>query len=74
MFSRNSTREPLNFIEFTDFSQTPLVNPLVFTMRLVCTLLLNRAVQIWMGLELSLIYESLLTAMAQVLPSLRGAF
>ena len=35
LLSRNSTRKPLNLIE-PPFLQTPLVNPLVFTMRLVC--------------------------------------
>ena len=37
LFSRNSTRKPLNLIN-PWFLQTPLVKPLVFTMRLVCTL------------------------------------
>ena len=39
LFSRNSTRKPLNVINHR-FLQTPLVNPLVFTMHLVCTLLI----------------------------------
>ena len=39
LFSRNSTRNPLNLIKNPRFLQTPLVNPLVFTMHLVCTLL-----------------------------------
>ena len=37
LLSRNSTRKPLNLIN-PGFLQTPLVKPLVFTMRLVCTL------------------------------------
>ena len=39
LHSRNSTRKPLKFNKTTVFLQTPLVNPLVFTMHLVCTLL-----------------------------------
>ena len=38
MFTRNSTRKPLNLIKSLIFA-TPLVNPHVFTMHLVCTLL-----------------------------------
>ena len=44
LFSRNSTRNPLNLIN-PRFLQTPLVKPLVFTMHLVCTLL--RGIYFW---------------------------
>ena len=39
LFSRNPTRKPLNLIN-PRFLQTPLVKPPVFTMHLVCTLLI----------------------------------
>ena len=39
MFFRNCTRNPLNLIK-APILQTPLVNPLVLTMHLVCTLLI----------------------------------
>ena len=39
LFFRNSTRKPLNLIN-PRFLQTSLVNPLVFTMHVVCTLLI----------------------------------
>ena len=42
LFSRNSTRNPLNLIK-SPILQTPLVNPLVFTIHLVCTLLITEA-------------------------------
>ena len=40
LFSRNSTRKPLN-LKKSPFLQTPLVKPPVFTMHLVCTLLIR---------------------------------
>ena len=40
LLSRNSTRKPFTFKKNPRFLQTPLVNPLVFTMHLVCTLLI----------------------------------
>ena len=41
LFCRNSTRRPLNLIANHQFLQTPLVNPLVFTMPLACTRLIS---------------------------------
>ena len=39
LFSKNSTRKPVHLIKHHRFLQTNLVNPLVTTMPLVCTLL-----------------------------------
>ena len=40
LFSRNSTRKPLNLIKSPTFTNTPCKSTLVFAMHLVCTLLI----------------------------------